>query len=175
MSVVHGAVRCESWPPLDPFYRLQLGVSAGVNLIGAPLADFPGSHWGVDARVGKHSFGFRQEWDGEFMKIFGEPVYYKRRGVFYGWSDVQRNFQWGPQAGLGMIEFNKQLENGDHKQYDGIYGELTMHFLLNYRANGIGMKAFVNFNQYTVFVGGTLYLHAGFAFNCKGRSAVGSQ
>jgi len=153
--------------PPSVYYTFQVSATFGVSRISAPLTDFPGSHWGASMRYKNHTFGFRREWDGEFLKMWGEPLYYSRTGMFYEWTASRQSFQWGPQIAAGIIEYNSEVAGtaSERKIENGFYAELAINGLLNARGNGIGVKGFVNFNRFTIFAGATVYLQIGYAWN----------
>jgi hypothetical protein len=156
------------WPPA-PVYAYQVGATFGVNRVSVGRADFPGTHWGVYARAGKHAVGFRREWDGEFVKLWGEPLYYSRSGLYYGRSAAYRYVQWEPEVGVGMIEYNHPTTGGQPSQpiEEGFFAEIAVKGSVNVRGNGIGARVFLNINRFVPILGATLYLQFGFAWNAE--------
>lgn len=156
------------WPPA-PVYAYQVGATFGVNRVSVGLADFPGTHWGVYARAGRHAVGFRREWDGEFVKLWGEPLYYSRSGLYYGLCAAYRYVQWEPEIGIGMIEYNHPTTGGQPSLpvEDGFFGEIAVKGSVNIRGNGLGARVFLNINRFVPILGATVYLQFGFAWNAQ--------
>lgn len=166
-SVISLPGNANRWPH-PAHYKYQLGLTFGVGDVSAPLTDFPGSHWGIYTRIGSHVLSFRREWDGEFLKLWGEPVYYHRTGLYYGLRSVRKNIQWGPDVGFGFMEHNREVAGENRKQLEsGYFGEIGLNGLLNARGSGIGAKVFLNFSSFGTMVGGTIYLQVGYAWNDK--------
>lgn len=160
-------VSADIYWPYPAHYKYQVGMTFGVNGVSVGLADFPGSHWGAYARIGKHTYGFKRDWDGESVKLWGEPFYYKRTGVYYGWTASYRFIQWGPQIGTGLLEYNHPTYGNEpsRPQDESIYGEIAINGLVNIRGTGLGTKIFFNLNKFSPILGATMYLQFGYAWN----------
>lgn len=170
VAAVHA--QAETYWPKPAHHKFQVGATFGINGVSAGLADFPGTHWGLYARYGKHTCGFKREWDGEFVKLWGEPFYYERIGIYYGWSAAERYLQWGPQVSFGQLTYNHPTYGNETPlpQNESIYGEVAINGLMNVRGNGVGARIFFNLNKFSPILGVTMYFQLGYAWNSAGQN-----
>lgn len=153
----------------DPFYTYQAGISAGFNIAGSPV-NGKGYHLGGMVRWGHHTFGGRFERESD---VYGFTVRkakkHTKTGGYYGFTFGGEHFQWGPQIGIGQLEYDYRELSGNTYVNINIerdtYFELAISALGGARGNGIGGKFFVLFSSIEKYVGFTIYIQAGYAWN----------
>lgn len=158
----------QTYWPRKAFYQYQLGAVFGLNITSVGTEQVHGTHWGIYSRIDRHTFGFRQEWDGEFVKLSGDPLYYRRSGFYYGWTQAGRHLHWGPQIGFGLMDKSRpDIREIPIAMESGVYGEIAVHGFANVCGTGIGGKVYLNINRFVPILGGTIYFQAGWAWNKK--------
>lgn len=161
-------------PPItikEPFYQFQAGITGGVNIAGSPV-NGTGIHYGLMVRRGNHAGGVRYEREKNIEGAYPRRVMeHRKTGGFYSFTFAMEHFQWGPQIGIGQLVYDyREIASN---QYTNVfvdtdtYFELAVYGLAGARGNGIGGKVFVLFSSIEKYVGFTLFLQAGYAWNSK--------
>lgn len=155
----------------EPFYQYQVGISGGFNIAGSPV-NGKGFHLGGMIRRGNHTAGFRYEREKD---VYNGGIrwikQYTKIGGYYGFSFAWENFQWGPQIGVGQLEYDYREIAGN--SYVNViidpdtYFEIAVYGLGGARGNGIGAKIFAQFSSVEKYIGFTLFVQAGYAWNSK--------
>jgi hypothetical protein len=160
-------------PPItinDPFYTFQAGVSAGFTTASSPV-NGKGYHLGSMGRWGHHTFGFRFDKETDRFGGFGlrTEIQHRKRGGYYGFTFGKEKFQWGPQMAIGQLEYDYVQKDGGRVVNARIerdtYFELSVYALGGARGNGFGARMFVLFSSIEKYVGFTIYVQAGWAWN----------
>lgn len=152
--------RLSAWAP-PAFYKYQIGISAGLGSNTAPKMKL-GSHLAVNARVMHHAFGLRIENFGD-IAIFQKASYMNFRGLYYGWAWAGEFAQCQVTGGGGFIDY--QYNHGTWLQVGtGLYGDVSITGLVNYRGNGLGVKLAGNINPLEGFISAAIFLQLGWAW-----------
>lgn len=164
-----------SAPPIiinEPFYTFQAGITGGFNIASEPV-DAKGFHVGGMIRWGHHAFGPRFERETKSKNGWSTRFVNKHTkiGGYYSFTFAQEHFQWGPQIGIGKLEYDyREIANGQYVNVDiqtDTYFEFAVYLMAGARGNGIGGKLFVLTSAIEKYVGFTIFVQAGYAWNSK--------
>jgi hypothetical protein len=166
-------VYADATPPLsikDPYYMYQAGISAGFNIVGKPV-DGSGFSFAGMARWSNHVFGAQYEKETHSKNSFSGNYnnVHTKTGGYYSFTFPMEKFQWGPMIGVGKLTVNNRHSSNQQlvssSTDSDTYFEMGIYGLGGARGNGIGAKVYVTFSAIEKFVGFSIFVQTGWAWN----------